>query len=104
MTIARRLLKRSRSERARAIRSRRVALGERTREAVANYLATLIFLPPGRTVVVWMERVMDGGYPHQARRPISSDLAGALGFAGPLSGGGQMVPASSLGSWVGSVG
>lgn len=51
VTIARRLLKGGRSERARAIRSRRVALGERARDAVADYLATLNCLPTPETHV-----------------------------------------------------
>lgn len=51
VTIARRLLKGGRGGRARAIRSRRVALGERAREAIADYLATLTSLPTPDTYV-----------------------------------------------------
>jgi len=51
VTVDRRLLKGGRGGRARAIRSRRVALGERVREAVADYLATLGCVPTPDTYV-----------------------------------------------------
>lgn len=45
VTISRRLLKGGRGGRARAIRSRRVVLGDRAREAVKSYLPTLTTVP-----------------------------------------------------------
>src|SRR5204863_1060931 len=45
VTVSRRLLKGGRGGRARAIKSRRVPLGERAREAVADFLDTLPCLP-----------------------------------------------------------
>src|SRR5688572_15704020 len=51
VTVTRRLLKGGRGTRARAIRSRRVALGERAREAVADSIATLPSLPTHETYV-----------------------------------------------------
>jgi integrase len=51
VTIARRLLKGGRGDRARALRSRRLVLGDRARTAIAAYLATLRLHPTPDTFV-----------------------------------------------------